>query len=230
VDAHRYRERLFRSSLSCAVFQCLKESGALQQDTRHLARAARRRNCELTCTASKTPPHLGRVTETWPNKFVRVLGFDHLLDGKQNLSSRVHHPQNRALRRTQNTLLFIRHSHGQPLVVSTLDRFGRGYRVTAPRSVPRWWALVRLQSRESLPSFRSCPCVALKLPQHLPPSGQPASLVGSLHRASAAASAGVRLRPRIVVLGTFFKGGLRAYDISDPYQPKEVGIFVPPAV
>jgi hypothetical protein len=32
------------------------------------------------------------------------------------------------------------------------------------------------------------------------------------------------------VLGTFFKGGLRAYDISDPYQPKEVGIFVPPAV
>ena len=31
------------------------------------------------------------------------------------------------------------------------------------------------------------------------------------------------------MLGTFFKGGLRAYDISDPYQPKEVGIFVPPA-
>ena len=32
-----------------------------------------------------------------------------------------------------------------------------------------------------------------------------------------------------IVLGTFFNGGLRAYDISNPFQPKEVGIFVPPA-
>ena len=32
-----------------------------------------------------------------------------------------------------------------------------------------------------------------------------------------------------IVLGTFFNGGLRAYDISNPYQPKEVGMFVPPA-
>ena len=32
-----------------------------------------------------------------------------------------------------------------------------------------------------------------------------------------------------IVLGTFFNGGLRAYDISNPYQPQEVGIFVPPA-
>jgi hypothetical protein len=30
------------------------------------------------------------------------------------------------------------------------------------------------------------------------------------------------------VLGTFFNGGLRAYDISNPYQPKEVAAFVPP--
>ena len=28
-----------------------------------------------------------------------------------------------------------------------------------------------------------------------------------------------------IVLGTFFNGGLRAYDISNPYQPKEVGTF-----
>jgi hypothetical protein len=32
-----------------------------------------------------------------------------------------------------------------------------------------------------------------------------------------------------IVLGTFFNGGLRAYDISNPYQPKEVATFVPPA-
>jgi hypothetical protein len=32
-----------------------------------------------------------------------------------------------------------------------------------------------------------------------------------------------------IILGTFFNGGLRAYDISNPYQPKEVGAFVPPA-
>jgi hypothetical protein len=31
-----------------------------------------------------------------------------------------------------------------------------------------------------------------------------------------------------VILGTFFNGGLRAYDITNPYQPKEVGAFLPP--
>ena len=31
-----------------------------------------------------------------------------------------------------------------------------------------------------------------------------------------------------IVLGTFFNGGLRAYDISYPYAPKEVATFVPP--
>jgi hypothetical protein len=30
-----------------------------------------------------------------------------------------------------------------------------------------------------------------------------------------------------VVFGTFFNGGLRAYDMSNPYQPKEVAHFVP---
>jgi hypothetical protein len=32
-----------------------------------------------------------------------------------------------------------------------------------------------------------------------------------------------------VIFGTFFNGGLRAYDISNPYRPVEVGYFVPPA-
>lgn len=32
-----------------------------------------------------------------------------------------------------------------------------------------------------------------------------------------------------IVLGTFFNGGLRAYDIGNPYQPKEIATFVPPA-
>ena len=32
-----------------------------------------------------------------------------------------------------------------------------------------------------------------------------------------------------IVLGTFFNGGVRAYDISNPYQPEEVASFVPPA-
>ena len=30
------------------------------------------------------------------------------------------------------------------------------------------------------------------------------------------------------IIGTFFNGGLRAYDISNPYQPKEIAAFVPP--
>ncbi len=32
-----------------------------------------------------------------------------------------------------------------------------------------------------------------------------------------------------IVIGTFFNGGLRAYDITNPYQPREVAAFVPPA-
>ena len=32
-----------------------------------------------------------------------------------------------------------------------------------------------------------------------------------------------------IVLGTFYNGGLRGYDISNPYQPKEVATFIPPA-
>src|SRR5262249_57287504 len=31
-----------------------------------------------------------------------------------------------------------------------------------------------------------------------------------------------------IVIGTFFNGGMRAYDISNPYVPKEVATFVPP--
>jgi hypothetical protein len=31
------------------------------------------------------------------------------------------------------------------------------------------------------------------------------------------------------IIGTFFNGGLRAYDISNAYQPKEIAVFVPPA-
>ena len=32
-----------------------------------------------------------------------------------------------------------------------------------------------------------------------------------------------------IVLGTFFNGGVRAYDVSDPYSPREIAYFVPPA-
>jgi hypothetical protein len=30
-------------------------------------------------------------------------------------------------------------------------------------------------------------------------------------------------------VGTFFNGGLRAFDISNPYQPQAIATFVPPA-
>jgi hypothetical protein len=32
-----------------------------------------------------------------------------------------------------------------------------------------------------------------------------------------------------IVVGTFFNGGVRAYDIRDPYSPREIAYFVPPA-
>jgi hypothetical protein len=36
-------------------------------------------------------------------------------------------------------------------------------------------------------------------------------------------------RSEQIVFGTFFNGGVRAYDISNPYQPREIGYFVPGA-
>jgi hypothetical protein len=33
-----------------------------------------------------------------------------------------------------------------------------------------------------------------------------------------------------VVVGTFFNGGVRAFDVRDPFQPKEIAAFVPPAL
>jgi len=36
-------------------------------------------------------------------------------------------------------------------------------------------------------------------------------------------------RSEDIVFGSFFNAGVRAYDIQDPFQPKEVGAFVPPA-
>jgi len=32
-----------------------------------------------------------------------------------------------------------------------------------------------------------------------------------------------------IVIGTFFNAGVRAYDVSNPYQPQEVAYFVPGA-
>jgi len=40
---------------------------------------------------------------------------------------------------------------------------------------------------------------------------------------------GPSFRSETLVFSTFFNGGLRAYDISNPYQPKEVATFVPDA-
>ena len=34
---------------------------------------------------------------------------------------------------------------------------------------------------------------------------------------------------KTIVVGTFFNGGVRAYDVSDPYSPREIAYFVPPA-
>ena len=35
-------------------------------------------------------------------------------------------------------------------------------------------------------------------------------------------------RSEDMVLGTFFNAGVRAYDIRDPFAPREVAYFVPP--
>ena len=42
-------------------------------------------------------------------------------------------------------------------------------------------------------------------------------------------SADTAWRSDDIILATFFNGGLRAYDVSNPYQPQEVAYFVPGA-
>ena len=36
-------------------------------------------------------------------------------------------------------------------------------------------------------------------------------------------------RSEDVVLGTFFNAGVRAYDVRDPFAPREIAYFIPPA-
>jgi hypothetical protein len=36
-------------------------------------------------------------------------------------------------------------------------------------------------------------------------------------------------RSEDIVLGTFFNAGVRAFDVRDPFAPKEVGYYIPPA-
>jgi hypothetical protein len=40
---------------------------------------------------------------------------------------------------------------------------------------------------------------------------------------------GPSYRSNNVIFSTFFNGGVRAYDLSNPYQPQEIAHFVPPA-
>lgn len=41
---------------------------------------------------------------------------------------------------------------------------------------------------------------------------------------------GPAFRSDTIVFATFFNGGVRVYDLSDPYRPEEIAWFVPPAV
>ncbi len=36
-------------------------------------------------------------------------------------------------------------------------------------------------------------------------------------------------RSESIIVGTFFGGGVRAFDVSDPYRPEEIAYYVPPA-
>ena len=83
------------------------------------------------------------------------------------------------------------------------------------------WVLDAREETNLVP-IATCP-----LPDHQPSTRRPAA------SARTTSTRTCRCRPAWqsdqIVLGTFFNGGLRAYDIANPYQPKEVGVFLPPA-
>jgi hypothetical protein len=112
---------------------------------------------------------------------------------------------------------------------TVLPLFGRNVLVVSDESVrdagedwPKLVWVVDMREETNLVPISTCP---------LPP---PAEFVGRGGRFGAHNLHENRPAPGSwqsddVVVGTFFNGGVRAFDVRDPYRPREVAFFVPPA-
>ncbi|MGQ0652391.1 MAG: LVIVD repeat-containing protein, partial [Betaproteobacteria bacterium] len=112
---------------------------------------------------------------------------------------------------------------------TVLPLFGRGLLVVTDESIqddgadwPKLVWLLDARDETNLVSIGTLPVTGVK--PHLRAGGRCGA-----HNVHENPPTGGAWRSENVVLGTFFNAGVRAYDISDPYAPREVGFFVPPA-
>ncbi|HEY6822475.1 MAG TPA: hypothetical protein VI321_10695 [Burkholderiales bacterium] len=111
---------------------------------------------------------------------------------------------------------------------TVLPLFGRGLLVVTDESVqddgadwPKLVWLVDARDEKNLVSIGTLPVTGVKPLLH----GGGRCGAHNLHENPPASGA---WRSEDIVLGTFFNAGVRAYDVRDPYAPREVAYYVPP--
>ncbi|HEX2567204.1 MAG TPA: hypothetical protein VHL85_10125 [Burkholderiales bacterium] len=128
----------------------------------------------------------------------------------------------RAISRWTNSPPYNGFSH------TVLPLFGRGLLVVTDESVqddgadwPKLVWLIDARDEKNLVSIGTLPVAGVK------PLLRGGGRCGA-HNVHENPPAGGAWRSEDIVLGTFFNAGVRAYDVRDPYAPREVAYFVPP--
>ena len=111
---------------------------------------------------------------------------------------------------------------------TVLPLFGRGLLVVTDESVqddgadwPKLVWLIDARDEKNLVSIGTLPVSGVKPLLH----GGGRCGAHNVHENPPASGA---WRSEDIVLGTFFNAGVRAYDVRDPYAPREVAYYVPP--
>jgi hypothetical protein len=159
-------------------------------------------------------------TNVYPERPDRCyLGY---LDGGIFVLDISDHSRPKAISRWTNSPPYNGFSH------TVLPLFGRGLLVVTDESVqddgadwPKLVWLIDARDEKNLVSIGTLPVSGVKPLLH----GGGRCGAHNVHENPPASGA---WRSEDIVLGTFFNAGVRAYDVRDPYAPREVAYYVPP--